>query len=147
MTKGPATTAIIPCGGEKLTSPAPARELYTGQMFTQTLASVEASGDFDRIFILSALHGLVELGQELAPYDLRMGAEGSIDAESVRAQAEALEILDDEIYAFLPTAYFEVLDEALRLEDVFATPVYEAAAGLGFQRGINAHVGRAELAA
>jgi hypothetical protein len=147
MTETTATIAIIPCGGEKLAASAPARELYTGAMFTQTLSSIEASGDFDRIIILSALHGLVELDAELAPYDLRMGDEGSVGIEVIRGQAEELGILDDEIFAFLPASYFEVLDAALRLEDVFATPVYEAAAGIGFQRGVNAHVGRAELSA
>lgn len=59
------------CGKAKLDRPAPACELYTGNLFQGTRRHVEAAG-YDRWFILSALHGLVEPDTVLEPYDVRL---------------------------------------------------------------------------
>jgi hypothetical protein len=40
-----------------------------------------------------------------------------------------------DVYAMLPKAYFRVIDEAFRTDDVYAQDVYEADAGIGYQRG------------
>lgn len=129
--------AIIPCGQDKLDAPAPAADLYCGDMFRLALAAARSitEGDDTQILVLSALHGLVTLDQVLAPYDLRMGATGSIDAQTVTLQALTLGIdWGAEVYALLPNAYFEVLDSALRALDVYPNDVYEADAGIGYQR-------------
>lgn len=135
----PITIAIIPCGGAKVDSAAPARDLYTGSMFRHTLAAVEASGDYDAVLILSAKHGLVELDTVLAPYDVTMGDADAItvDALAVQAQALGFDAEDVDAYGFLPGAYLDVLDEALRTLDVYVSPVYEAAPGIGYQRQVN----------
>jgi hypothetical protein len=106
-------------------------------MFTNTLAAAHDIDDDVRVLILSALHGLVELDTIIEPYDVRMGDTGSVTAATVAAQAEALGLADADVYALLPSAYFTILDEALRTLDVFAANVYEADLGIGFQRSTN----------
>lgn len=109
-----------------------------------------------RVLILSALHGLVELDQVVEPYDLKMGAAGSVTAQQLRDQALAFgfgwgdgdEWADrpGEVYALLPRPYLRVLDEALREIYVYVQDVYEACGGIGEQRRVNAHVGRPMVA-
>lgn len=133
-------TYVIPCGGAKLDQPAPARDLYTGAMFQHTLtaAQAEATVTGGRILILSAKHGLVTLDTVLAPYDQKMGQPGSVTPVEVAAQALAFGIdWGAEVYAFLPAAYYGVLDEGLKLLDVYVQDVYEATCGIGEQRKVN----------
>lgn len=139
---------IIPCSGDKLDHAAPARDLYTGTMFRHTLAAAEktatdarADGENAIVLVLSARYGLVTLDRVLDPYEQRMDQPGAIPAIEVARQALALGIdWGDEVYAFLPAAYFKVLHEALWAIDVYPQPVYEAAPGIGYQRGVNANV-------
>ncbi len=65
------TVLLIPCVGLKLTHRAPARELYQGPLFSACLAYGEAIQP-NATYILSALHGLVALDQELDPYDVTL---------------------------------------------------------------------------
>jgi hypothetical protein len=132
-------TYVIPCGGTKTDHAAPARDLYTGSMFRHTLnaALAMADGDDARVLILSARHGLVELDTVLAPYDQRMDAPGAIAADAVAAQAAALGVGRD-VYALLPRPYLSTLDAALRQLGVWVQDVYEATAGIGEQRHVNA---------
>lgn len=150
-------TYVIPCGAGKLDHAAPAAELYTGTMFRHTYENVakmaagdRAAGHEVRILILSALHGLLEVDQVVEPYELKMGAAGSVTAERIREQATALGMGwgdDDEgpgeVYALLPRPYLRVLDEALRELYVYVQDVYEGCSGIGEQRRVNVHVGRA----
>jgi len=132
------TFLVIPCGGAKGESPAAARDLYTGQMFRHALraAEFEAADCGGTVLVLSALYGLIPLDAEIAPYDVRMGDAGSVSPVFVAAQAAALGIeWRADVFAFLPRAYFAVLDAALRALDVYAADVYEAAPGIGYQRG------------
>ncbi len=130
----PQTIGIIPCAASKIDSPAAARDLYSSSSFRMALAA--ALANFDRVLILSALHGLISPDQIIAPYDVRMGDAGSVSPATITDQALALGIEDDDIYALLPSAYFSILDEGLRSLDVFASPVYEATRGIGDHRGI-----------
>jgi hypothetical protein len=148
----PGITYVVPCCGEKLDRPAPARELYRGQMFRHTLERVERAAAMDvedgrpaRVLILSALHGLIELDTVLAPYDLKMGKPGSVTVEQLTEQALALGIDwspagSTDVVMFLPKAYRERLDAALKSLDVYAMDAYEATRGIGEQRRVNAHV-------
>jgi hypothetical protein len=88
---------VIPCAGRKLERRAAARDLYSpSQYFRACLAYAESTGA--RVLILSALHGLIELEEELAPYELRMGAPGAVDSfpALLRAQARVLQLHDAE---------------------------------------------------
>lgn len=142
-------TYVIPCGAAKADHRTAARDLYTGSMFRHTLAAAVATADADeqdgcsaRVLILSALHGLVELDTELDPYNVKMGDAGCITPEALAAQAVELGIgWGHEVYAMLPKAYLAALDAALRPMDVNVLDVYEAAPGIGYQRGVNKNVG------
>lgn len=129
---------VIPCGGEKLDTPARARDLYTSSMFRLALAAAENSvpeGTEATVLVLSAQHGLITLDTWIAPYDVKMGDPGSVTADEVAEQAQALGITyGADVYSLCPSRYFTVLDEALRHDDVYAADVYEADAGIGYQR-------------
>jgi hypothetical protein len=58
---------LVACAKTKLDRPAPARELYTSPLFRGSLAYAEQR--CDRVFILSAKHGLVSPDEVIAPYD------------------------------------------------------------------------------
>jgi hypothetical protein len=137
---------VIPCGAEKAEAPAPARELYLGQAFRLALAAAEAEaaaterdlGTPARVLILSAKHGLVSPDAELAPYDVKVS-----DAEAIGPVALAASLVlagveeGDELYAMLPRAYRELLAEAAELaHGGIVQDVYEAAPGIGWQRGV-----------
>jgi hypothetical protein len=66
------TIGVIACGKAKLDHPAPARELYTGNLFRAAREYVETR--CDEWFILSAKHGLVLPDDVLAPYELYLAA-------------------------------------------------------------------------
>lgn len=136
---------VVPCGSEKLDHPAMARDLYTSTMFRlawdAAMAEVEAYEGQARILILSALHGLIDPATIVDPYDVKMGDPGSVSPETVTGQAIALGVeWGDDVYGFLPSAYQSVLDEALRVLDIYPQQVYEATSGIGDQRHVCAVV-------
>jgi hypothetical protein len=59
--------AIVGCGKSKLGRAAPARDLYTGQLFVKSLLYAERR--CERVWIASAKGGLLRLDQVLEPYD------------------------------------------------------------------------------
>src|SRR5947209_6085596 len=61
------TVGLVACSKRKAAGPRPAAELYTSPLFRK--AAAYCRRHYDRWFILSALHGLVEPGTVLAPYD------------------------------------------------------------------------------
>jgi len=61
--------AIISCVKKKVKYSAKARDLYTSPLFTKTLKYTETVLQPDKIFILSAKHGLLKLDNEIEPYD------------------------------------------------------------------------------
>lgn len=65
------TIALVGCAAAKLRRPAPARELYTSQLFRKAAAYAEANSD--RWYVLSAKHGLVAPDTILEPYDMKLG--------------------------------------------------------------------------
>ena len=127
---------VIPCSAGKADAPAPAAELYTSVFFRQALAAARSEVDDDAILVLSARHGLLALDDVVAPYDTKMGDAGSVDVATLAAQAIGRGLVDAEVYALLPASYFARLDEALRIFDTYATPVYEATAGIGDQKHV-----------
>lgn len=85
---------LIPCGGKKRDRVSMARDLYTGtlhRIYQKWARSVTIDS---RIFIVSAKHGLLTLDSYVAPYNLRLGEPGSIEADTMRAQAMRLNILN-----------------------------------------------------
>lgn len=129
---------VVPCGAEKVTGSAKVRDLYVGGMFRYCLDAVQATaaGQDATILVLSAKYGLVGLDDVVDSYDVKMGDAGSVTVDQLADQAAALGMTwGCDVYAFLPKRYFAALDEALRRDDVYAADVYEADAGIGYQRG------------
>jgi hypothetical protein len=136
---------VVPCGAGKVNHEAPARELYTGSAFQYVLGQVEFEAQQTRealgieveVLILSALHGLVRPETVLAPYDVKMGDAGSIDAGDLLITALMAGVgCGDEVFAFLPRQYREMLEAALAPIAVGVQNVYEAAPGIGYMRGV-----------
>lgn len=61
-----AFVTVVACGQVKGDTPAPARDLYRGDLTRKQITAGERTG---RYLILSAEHGLVDPDQVLAPYD------------------------------------------------------------------------------
>ena len=62
---------LISCASKKLPHKALARDLYISPLFRYNLAYAQTL-DPDRIFILSAMHGLLPLDAVIEPYDLTL---------------------------------------------------------------------------
>jgi hypothetical protein len=58
---------LIACSNAKLDTAAQARDLYQGQAFRFAMAAAERAGA--DVLILSALHGVIDPEQNIAPYD------------------------------------------------------------------------------
>lgn len=159
----PGVTYVIPCCGAKLDHPAPARDLYVGSMFRHTLLNAERMAAADvakgrgpaRVLVLSALYGLVELDQVLEPYDMKMGAPGSVSYQTLAVQALHLGIgwrtrdgrRIGDVCTLLPRAYFERLNIALHAISVWPMDAYEATCGILQQKRVNATQGAVALRA
>lgn len=135
---------VIPCGGAKLDHAAPASELYIGSAFREALAAAlhQVDGDRSRVFILSALHGLVSLDTELEPYDVKMGDAAAIDRRAGGLLELELQFVGMgfafgcDVYAMLPKAYLAALESVARPWGVWVAPVYEACQGIGDQKSV-----------
>jgi len=73
---------LVSCGRAKADRPLPARELYASPLFRAARAYAERRYGPDHWHILSALHGLVDPDQVLAPYDLSLRRLSARDREA-----------------------------------------------------------------
>lgn len=127
---------VIPCGALKLATPAPACRLYRSQHFALTYRAARrlAEDQGARVFILSALHGLVDPSTVLAPYDVTMGDPDSIAPAAIAEQLAA--IRPTAITSLLPRRYRDALEAA----GVKVVNLYEKAPGIGYQRQVAAQI-------
>src|SRR5215217_1569295 len=70
MSTCPVKVALVGCGKAKLARSARARELYTGPLFRAHLTEAEAT--CSHVYVVSALHGLLPLGDEVEPYNVTL---------------------------------------------------------------------------
>jgi hypothetical protein len=68
-----ATIVLIACGSKKLNHRAKAEDLYVSRLFCQSLAYARTLRPA-AIFILSAKHGLVQLEDQISPYNVALNA-------------------------------------------------------------------------
>lgn len=99
---------IISCGAKKRPHSCAARDLYTGSYFRAALAYALAIAPPHKVFILSAKWGLLRLTDEIEPYELKMGAPGSVDVTTVQMQACRMNIAHQRVVAVTGKAYREV---------------------------------------
>jgi hypothetical protein len=86
---------VLPCGAQKARVASRAIDLYTGPYFKAGRAWALSVAKPDRIFIRSALHGLIPADTVIAPYDLRMGQPGSVERERIAVQVRDLGLADE----------------------------------------------------
>ncbi|WP_225636756.1 DUF6884 domain-containing protein [Streptomyces solaniscabiei] len=101
---------IVSCGSAKSDEMAPAGDMYIGTYHLALRRAADAlthGGRTGRTLIYSALYGLLTLHDLIAPYDLRMGDEGSVTGARLRQQAAELGILDADVTVLGPRAYVE----------------------------------------
>ncbi len=79
---------LISCVSRKGNEKAKAKDLYKGPLFTNSLTYAEKLNP-DKIFIISAKYGLVELNKEIEPYDITL----SYVPPSKRAKKPNLKVL------------------------------------------------------
>ena len=72
--------ALVSCAAQKLAEPARARDLYVSDLFRKSWRYAERHAD--RVFVLSAAHGVVAADTVLAPYDVTLA---KMPAADVRA--------------------------------------------------------------
>ena len=65
---------LVVCVKQKRRTPAAAKDLYTSPLFMGRRRAVERS--CDEWFVLSALHGLLDPGQTVEPYDVTLNSMG-----------------------------------------------------------------------
>ena len=138
-----APVVVVPCGGDKASTPAPAAELYVGSYFRSLLAAARTITSDDRILVLSGLHGFVALDTVLDPYEQRIDRDGAVTDSTLRRQVAELDPLLAVARGRAPvtilagSAYTARAVEALGPEAEIVLPF----AG---SRGIGDHLGRAK---
>lgn len=128
---------VVACGAQKAQSPQPAGSMYTGAYHRQCRRAAAALvREGGRVLILSAKYGLVCLEDSIEPYDLRMGAPGSITVERMREQAQTLRVTGASVIALGSAIYVAA---ARGVWPKLLAPLEEAS-GMGYQMKIMAGI-------
>lgn len=104
---------LIACCGRKLTEPAAAADIYISALFKKSRTYAERRG---RWFILSALHGLVDPAEVIAPYNVtlkKMPAQKRREwGQKVREQMETAGLKGLALVALAGAGYVKPLSDA-----------------------------------
>jgi cytoplasmic iron level regulating protein YaaA (DUF328/UPF0246 family) len=73
---------LISCAAKKLKTKAKAQDLYISTLFKESL-KYAYSFNPDKIYILSALYGLVELDTEIEPYNVTLSSKSNKNPELI----------------------------------------------------------------
>lgn len=133
-TKPRTTIVLISCSKSKLDKPAPARELYTGQLFQKAVAWAERQGH--QWFVISALHGLVTPNQTIAPYDYSLkDRRGSRERESwahlaISSQLTIHVSKGSHAFLIMPELYRRFIEPQLARHSItYTNPLHQLAIG------------------
>ena len=121
--------ALVGCGKSKLAVPAPARELYTSNLFKLGYAFADATSD--AVYIVSAFYGLVRPESILNPYERNLkdlGGKAYRDNWGV-VVARSLQAELYDRYGGLPASQFEVV---LLMGEEYASVLASPLARAGF---------------
>jgi len=95
---------LISCVSQKLDRKSKAKDLYISSLFKKNMAYAKTLKP-DAIYILSAKYGLLNLDDEIEPYDVTLNtmkvAERKSWAENVLSQLEKVESTEDTKFIFL----------------------------------------------
>lgn len=107
---------IITCGKSKRPTESPAWRMYTGTYFKMQMRwAIHTAATAQNIRILSAKYGLIPLDTIIHPYDLRMGQPGSITAQQLRTQLDALTPTPTQILTTASSTYLQTLRESTNI--------------------------------
>ncbi len=110
---GQRSITLVACCGPKLSSAAPAADLYVSSLFKKARIYAERRG---RWFILSALHGLVDPTEVIAPYDVTLkkmpAAKRREWGRKVRVQMENAGLIGLPLVALAGKDYVQPLTDA-----------------------------------
>ncbi len=103
------TVVLISCVSQKLDYKSKAKNLYISTLFKKNMAYAEKLQP-TKIYILSAKYGLLELDDEIEPYDLTLNTMGvkqkKIWAENVLGQLQKVEDIKNTNFIFLAGANY-----------------------------------------
>ncbi len=95
---------LLSCVKSKKPHPAPAGVIYTSDLFRKALVYAQSLHP-DRIFILSAEHGLLDPDQRIEPYEKSLNTMGAAErkawAERVLARLSGFASLQDDDFVIL----------------------------------------------
>jgi hypothetical protein len=103
---------LISCVSSKLNHKAKAKDLYLGPLFTSSLAYARKLQP-DKIYILSALHHVVDLEQEIEPYDVTL----SYVSPQKRAEKPGLKVLNKQEAAHWGQTVLQQLSQKTDLQN------------------------------
>lgn len=114
--------ALIACSKKKVSWRTTAMVLYRGAIFNRSLRVAMTDPEYDKVFILSAKHGLLLLDDELDPYDQTLTEmnHGEHVEWAMRVEARLRDLLgegacfDHEYVVFGGEAYWCLLRAGLR---------------------------------
>jgi len=125
--------ALLGCSKDKRTQPCAARDMYSASVLFQ-LALRWAETFCDRAYILSAIHGLLELDTVIEPYDLKLASLSRTDRDAwgklVGKQLDSAvpwpRERNAEIVGLAPRLYLDTIDlpwEPLPREFIWSEPL------------------------
>src|SRR5262249_6702761 len=107
------SVVLVACCGPKMVEPAPAADLYVSPLFKKARNYAEQRG---RWFILSALHGLLDPTEVIAPYNVtlkKMPAQKRREwGQKVRQQMETAGLIGLRLVALAGADYVKPLTDA-----------------------------------
>ena len=135
---------VISCGAGKLEHKAPAFQLYTGSLWSSFRKAHKSSAlPLERVWVLSALWGLIPASTELEPYNAQVVPETKrkLEDHQIRSSelAKKLTATEEPIYFVGGAPYLAALQlagfkEILVLDQLATFPNVAARNGIGKQR-------------
>ena len=112
--------ALLSCTKDKLPYKSKVKDLYSASIyFKNTLQKIQKE-NFDYIYVISAKHGVLELNQEINPYDFTLSQLKVLEkrdwARSILNQLKEknIDIIKNNFYSFLDKEYLDWLNPYLK---------------------------------
>ena len=145
---------VVPCGDRKgfgllpAGTRLPAADAYTGPLFRSALAAARRLADQpgDRIVILSARYGWLDLADPVADYNVRITNSDAIGTDELVGQAAALGLLDYPAASVVVLGGRDYVTATARVWGRRVEAPLAGCAGLGYMRGRLARMGLDEPA-
>ena len=109
---------LLSCVSQKKNNKDKAKHLYISTLFVKSLKYAETKINPDKIFILSAKHGLLEADQEIEPYDETLNDKNKSErmewsAKVLQQIKSKCDIQADKFYILAGKKYYENLIKKL----------------------------------